>query len=220
MIRAFVLGVVCVALLSSCAKDPEVYTVAAPNGELAFHISSDELGRVHYSVSDQGTPVINDSRLGFAFANAVNFADALSVLPGESDSADLLWEQPWGERRVVRDHHNEQSFTLSDGKRKLTLRVRVFDEGVGFRFEFPDNFKDGELLITDELTEFDVANPSDRTFWNPAYNKDRYEYEYFKTDVASVKSAHTPLTVLDSTDRYQLTPFFVKKGNFCRQNCC
>jgi len=202
MIRAFVLGVVCVALLSSCAKDPEVYTVAAPNGELAFHISSDDLGRVHYSISDQGTPVINDSRLGFAFANAVNFADALSVLPGESDSADLLWEQPWGERRVVRDHHNEQSFTLSDGKRKLTLRVRVFDEGVGFRFEFPDNFKDGELLITDELTEFDIANPSDRTFWNPAYNKDRYEYEYFKTDVASVKSAHTPLTVLDSTDRY------------------
>ncbi|MGB0223162.1 MAG: glycoside hydrolase family 97 N-terminal domain-containing protein, partial [Luminiphilus sp.] len=46
------------------------------------------------------------------------------------------------------------------------------------------------------------ANPSDRTFWNPAYNKDRYEYEYFKTDVASVKTAHTPLTVLDSTDRY------------------
>ena len=56
MIRAFVLGVVCVALLSSCAKDPEVYTVAAPNGELAFHISSDDLGRVHYSVSDQGIP--------------------------------------------------------------------------------------------------------------------------------------------------------------------
>ena len=54
MIRAFVLSVVCVALLSSCARDPEVYTVAAPNGELAFHISSDELGRVHYSVSDPG----------------------------------------------------------------------------------------------------------------------------------------------------------------------
>ena len=93
MIRAFVSGVVCVALLSSCAKDPEVYTVAAPNGELAFHISSDDLGRVHYSVSDQDTPVINDSRLGFAFANAANFTDALSVLPGESDSC-LLYTSP------------------------------------------------------------------------------------------------------------------------------
>ena len=176
MIRAFVLGVVCVALLSSCTKGPEVYTVTAPNGELAFHVSNDELGRVHYSVSDQGISVINDSRLGFAFANAADFTGALSVVPGTSGSVDLLWEQPWGERRLVRDHHNEQSFTISDGNRALTLRVRVFDEGVGFRFEFPDDFTDGELLITDELTEFDIANPSDRAFWNPAYNKDRYEY--------------------------------------------
>ena len=93
MIRAFVLGVVCAVLLSSCAKGPEVYTVTAPNGELAFHISNDELGRVHYSVSDRGTPVINDSRLGFAFANAANFADALYVAPSTSGSTDLLWEQ-------------------------------------------------------------------------------------------------------------------------------
>ena len=84
----------------------------------------------------------------------------------------------------------------------MTLRVRIFDEGAGFRFEFPEEFHAGELLITDELTEFDIANPSDKTFWNPAYNKDRYEYEYFKTNVTDVKTAHTPLTILDSTNRY------------------
>ena len=90
-------------------------------------------------------------------------------------------------------------FALTDGNRTMTLRVRVFDGGAGFRFEFPEDFNAGELLITDELTEFNIANPSDKTFWNPAYNKDRYEYEYFKTNVRTSKRP-THLTILDSTN--------------------
>ena len=205
MVRLRLLGALFVSSvlgLVGCSEQPASYSVTAPDGGLSFTLKTDDLGRVHFSIDDAGVPVIGDSRLGFAFANAPSFTEGLSATPGAQSSSDTKWELPWGERRVVRDHHNEQSFALTDGNRTMTLRVRVFDEGAGFRFEFPEEFHAGELLITDELTEFNIANPSDKTFWNPAYNKDRYEYEYFKTNVTDVKTAHTPLTILDSTNRY------------------
>jgi len=188
--------------VTGCSQEPTSYSVTAPDGGLSFKLTTDELGRVYFAVDDGDTAVISSSRMGFAFANAPSFTEGLSVSAGETATTDTTWELPWGERRFVRDHHNEQSFVLSDGDRTITLRVRMFDDGAGFRFEFPTDFHAGELLITDELTQFNIANPSDKTFWNPAYNKDRYEYEYFKTKVTDVKTAHTPLTILDSTDRY------------------
>ena len=188
--------------LTGCSEQPISHSVTAPDGGLSLNLRTDELGRIYFSLNDSGVPVIHDSRLGFAFANASSFTEDLSITAGAKSTNDTTWELPWGERRFVRNHHNEQSFRLSDGSRTITLRVRVFDEGAGFRFEFPEEFHSGELLITDELTQFDIANPSDKTFWNPAYNKDRYEYEYFETSVADVKTAHTPLTILDSTNRY------------------
>lgn len=205
MVRLRLLGALFVSSvlgLVGCSEQQVSHSVTAPDGGLSFNLTTDDLGRIYFSIDDAGVPVIEDSRLGFAFANASSFTEGLSAKPGAQASVDTSWELPWGERRVVRDHHNEQSFTLTDGNRTITLRVRVFEEGAGFRFEFPEAFHAGELLITDELTEFNIANPSDKTFWNPAYNKDRYEYEYFKTDVSDVKTAHTPLTILDNTNRY------------------
>ncbi|MGA1757540.1 MAG: glycoside hydrolase family 97 protein [Pseudomonadales bacterium] len=188
--------------VTGCSQEPTSYSVTAPDGGLSFKLTTDELGRVYFAVDDGDTAVISSSRMGFAFANAPSFTEGLSIAAGGTATIDTTWELPWGERRFVRDHHNEQSFVLSDGDRTITLRVRMFDDGAGFRFEFPADFHAGELLITDELTQFNIANPSDKTFWNPAYNKDRYEYEYVKTNVTDVKAAHTPLTILDSTDRY------------------
>lgn len=205
MVRLRLLGALFVSSvlgLVACSEQQVSYSVTAPDGGLSLNLTTDDLGRVHFSIDDVGVPVIGDSRLGFAFANAPSFTEGLSITAGTQSASDTTWELPWGERRVVRDHHNEQAFALTDGNRTMTLRVRVFDEGAGFRFEFPEDFNAGELLITDELTEFNIANPSDKTFWNPAYNKDRYEYEYFKTNVTDVKTAHTPLTILDSTNRY------------------
>ena len=198
MVRAVFLGAVFAAFLSACSKQQPYFSVAAPDGGLQFTVSSDKLGRIHYSVTDQGAAVIKTSRLGFAFANAPGFTEGLSLRAGKTAAVDTSWQQPWGERRTVRDQHNEQAFTLSDGNRRVTLRVRVFNDGLGFRFEFPDGFHQGELLISDELTQFNIANPDGTVFWTPAYNKDRYEYEYFQTDVAAVKAAHTPVTVRDS----------------------
>ena len=205
MVRLRLLGALFVSSvlgLVACSEQQVSHSVTAPDGGLSLNLTTDDLGRVHFSIDDAGVPVIGDSRLGFAFANAPSFTEGLSITAGAQSASDTTWELPWGERRVVRDHHNEQAFALTDGNRTMTLRVRVFDEGAGFRFELPEDFNAGELLITDELTEFNIANPSDKTFWNPAYNKDRYEYEYFKTSVTDVKTANTPLTILDSTNRY------------------
>ena len=184
--------------LTGCSVASSDHQLASPNGQLVFSLSSDDLGRVHYEVMQGGEQVLADSQLGYRFANAPAFTDGLSIKAAPSTSTDSQWEQPWGERRLVADRHKEQLFTLSDGAREIGLRVRVFDDGIGFRYEFSEQFHtNGELLITDELTEFHIADAKATSFWNPAYNKDRYEYEYRKTTVSEVDAAHTPLTAVD-----------------------
>jgi len=191
-----------VACSDSKESSPAPLTLSSPNGALTFELSSDEYGRVHYRVSREGQPVIADSRLGFAFANADQFTEGLTISGGTEAEIDLEWEQPWGERRVVRDHYRERLFSLSDGNRTIDLRVRLFDDGLGFRYEFPETFHTWELLITDEVTQFNLADPVATTFWNPAYNKDRYEYEYNKTPATDVLAAHTPVTAIDASGHH------------------
>ncbi|MCG8370309.1 MAG: glycoside hydrolase family 97 protein, partial [Proteobacteria bacterium] len=106
-------------------------------------------------------------------------------------------EQPWGERRLVRDRYNELlvSFETDEPqRRRMLLRFRAYDDGVGFRYEVPRQPGYGELAITDELTEFRL--PQDATaFWIPARGWNRYEYPYRTSKAADVPLAHTPMTV-------------------------
>lgn len=193
----------CAGWLIGCSESPSQHQLSSPDGQLVFKLSSDHIGRIHYSATRGDHPVIASSQLGYRFANAPEFTNGLAIEAAPSTSTDSQWEQPWGERRIVVDRHNEQLFSLTDGNREVGLRVRVFDDGIGFRYEFSSQFHpNDELLITDELTEFHIADATATSFWNPAYNKDRYEYEYEKTAVSEVTAAHTPLTAVDANGHH------------------
>ncbi len=102
---------------------------------------------------------------------------------------------PWGERRHVRDHHNELTVTFretGDAHRAVTVRFRLFDDGFGFRYEFGDGW--GETRIQDELTEFVVARPG-RAWWIIGGDWNRYEQVYQTTLIDAVSTAHTPMTL-------------------------
>jgi alpha-glucosidase len=202
MLRFFTLALLSLVALVGCEQQTPNYSLNSPNGLITFTLHNDQHGRVFYGVSRDGKPVVNASRLGFQFANAPGFDDTLSITAQSSTSSDETWEQPWGERRLVRDHHNEQAFTLSDGSRDITLRVRAFDDGVGFRYEFPESFKQGELLITDEMTQFALAQPEAQAYWIKAYQKDRYEYEHDISTVSQITVAHTPTTIKQADGLY------------------
>ena len=189
-------------VMAACSDQHANFSFTSPDQKISFELKRDAYGRINYSVANSGVAVIKDSQLGFHFANALAFSEGVSIQLVQENSTNETWEQPWGERKFVRNNYNEQLFELNDGSRTLGLRVRIFDDGVGFRYEFAEGFNDGELLITDELTQFNIADTNSRAFWTEAFQKDRYEYQYNQTAVADINVAHTPITFKSDAAQY------------------
>ncbi len=176
-------------------------TVLSPDGQIRFSVWS-EKGAPRYRVEFRGREVVGDSPLGLVFRHAPALDKGLALVSTKRSSRDEQWEQPWGERRLVRDHHNELLVEFAAEKndpRAFNLRVRVFDDGLGFRYELP--LGAGETrAITRELTGFQLDTQG-VAWWVPAAEWNRYEYTYENTLVGQVGRAHTPFTVrlLDGT---------------------
>lgn len=195
-VRLFVLVLALLVASPLLAAGP-VARVESPGKVLGVEVSLDNDGRASYSVSRLGKPVIAQSRLGFLLTDAPKLDRNFALASSSIRSADETWEQPWGERRFVRNRYNELRVGLKESKnlnRALEVVFRVYDDGVGFRYEFPDQPGLKDVNIADELTEFTVASPA-TAWWIPAGEWNRYEYLYRKTPLAEVGQAHTPMTV-------------------------
>lgn len=187
-----------VLLLSpAIAQAADAVQVASPDGRLQVQLDTDHDGHARYRVLRDGKPLLGDSTLGFVFGNAAQFLRNLSITETGRRQIDTRWEQPWGERRQVRDHHNELRVRLRETtreKRAIDVVVRVFDDGLGFRYAFPADGGWGEVVIAEELTEFNIR-PAATAWWIPAGEWNRYEYLYNKTPLNEVGQAHTPITL-------------------------
>ncbi|AWW75588.1 alpha-glucosidase [Erythrobacter sp. KY5] len=174
----------------------ETLTVASPDGRITVSVSDDG-GHASYRITHDGDQAVDTSRLGLLFADHHGFENDLAITASARVSNDDTWEQPWGERRYVRDHHNELvvTFGASEGPaRSMVVRFRVFDTGVGFRYELPEqDALSGDIRITDELTQFSIG-PDANAWWTPSRQFNRYEYIYRKGKAAIVDDAHTPVT--------------------------
>ncbi|WP_346836798.1 glycoside hydrolase family 97 protein [Microbulbifer sp. SAOS-129_SWC] len=182
---------------AGASAQAETLKASSPNGELQLQVSDDG-GAAHYSVQFRGHTVVTPSQLGMVFKTGKPFEDGLVIAGSHRDSADGTWEQPWGERRVVRDNHRELSvdFARADGSAgRFTVRFRLFDDGLGFRYEVPKQAGRERAEITDELTEFRIADSGESTaWWIPARGWNRYEYPYRTTPLHTVDRAQTPFT--------------------------
>ena len=169
--------------------------VVSPGGGLHVVVDVDEAGRPVYAVSHNKQPVIHESRLGIRFASGRDLDAGFRVSGIRHSVVDTTWEQPWGERREVRDRHNEllvEFRSQEDAATVFYIRVRVFDDGVGFRYEVPGQGGD-PVVIVDELTEFRVS-PEALAWWQPGDDPFKYETIYRETPVAEVGNAHSPFT--------------------------
>jgi alpha-glucosidase len=140
-------------------------------------------------------PVIHPSHLGLVFRGTADLNKGFVIEAESSSSADSTWEQPWGERRVVRDHFNELlvTFTASEPERRFSMRFRVHNDGLGFRYEVPAQDAFDTLIIDDELTEFRL--PVDTMgWWTPGRGWNRYEYHTRNLPVVDITLANTPAT--------------------------
>ncbi|MDO4220149.1 MAG: glycoside hydrolase family 97 protein [Candidatus Saccharibacteria bacterium] len=185
-------------------KTDAVFDVKSPNGRVVATFMLDH-GQISYFVKRDEKIVLRKSRLGLMLKDASPLADGLSLVRAYSRSFDDTWRAQWGEQHVIRNNYNETAIYLEEVEkpaRLLTLRFRVYDEGVAFRYEIPAQPEMERLIISDELTEFSVDSNS-RSWSIPAYQPDRYEYDYVEHPVYSLtESVHTPLTIQTPTNNF------------------
>lgn len=170
--------------------------VSSPNETITVSLSVDQ-DRPTYQILRNGKPVIGTSRLGLRFKAAPHLEGRFTVASSVIKTVDNTWTQPWGETKEVRNHYRELRAVLVETtrlKRQMIVTFRVYDDGVGFRYELPAQKNLGAVEITNEMTEFNVIDPA-TAWWTPAREWNRYEYLYDKTSLSDVTHAHTPLTL-------------------------
>ncbi|HUQ09657.1 MAG TPA: glycoside hydrolase family 97 protein [Steroidobacteraceae bacterium] len=191
-----------VVSVAAAAQNPARLEVRSPDGRLGVVVSQDGEGRLEYSVwrkqkDGVSQPVIDSSRLGFILADRYKLDRGFGVEERGRRTIDETWELPWGERRLVRNHYNElrvHAAKTADRELGFDVVLRVFDYGLGFRYEFAENPRLAQLDIVQELTEFAVAEPA-TAWWIPGGEWNRYEYLYQRTPLSEVSQAHTPITL-------------------------
>ncbi len=169
--------------------------ITSPNGVLTLVVGADKEG-AFYQVNRSDEQVIAPSKLGFLLKSGKNFSKGLTVANAEILDFDQTWELPWGERQYVRNNFRELLVTFAGGADTLRVQFRLYDDGLGFRYIFPDSIAGDE--ITSERTEFNFSGPG-TAWWIEARLSNRYEYLYKETPIEAVSMAHTPISFrLDS----------------------
>jgi len=152
-----------------------------------------------YRVFRNGKPVLTDSKLGFTFKEQPSLDKDFVLVEAKRSSFDETWTQPWGEVKNIRNHYNSLKVKLQEQsslQRNLLIEFRVFDDGIGFRYEIPAQPNLSSFTIMDELTEFSLADDP-KAWWIPAYGKDMDSEYLFRTNPVSElqEKVHTPLTL-------------------------
>lgn len=184
-------------LCTAAQADETLATVTSPDKQLVLTLQLTGEGRLTYRVDRAGKPLVNASRLGLLLTNAHQLDGGFKLVGQQTTEKDETWEQPWGESRRVRSHYRELMVELSQpgqGGRAMGLRFRVFDDGFGLRYELPEQKQLPIARISDELTEFDIAEPA-TAWWTPAGEALVLEYITQRTPLAEVGLANTPLTM-------------------------
>lgn len=186
--KSFLFSLAALALCGACSQNTGV---TSPDGTIRLAFAVDSAGRMTYSVTDGGVRLFEPSRLGFEAAEA-DLGGGFAVENVSRTSVDETWTQPWGENKENRSRYNEMAVRLRNGGGvRLTLRFRVFDDGLGFRYEYEACGADS-LRVTDELTEFRFAADGDS--WTIPASFDTYELLYRKLPLSELADANTPAT--------------------------
>lgn len=187
-LKSFLFSLAALALCGACSQNTEV---TSPDGTIRLAFAVDSAGRMTYSVTDGGVRLFEPSRLGFEAAET-DLGGGFAVENVSRTSVDETWTQPWGENKENRSRYNEMAVRLRNGGGvRLTLRFRVFDDGLGFRYEYEACGADS-LRVTDELTEFRFAADGDS--WTIPASFDTYELLYRKLPLSELADANTPAT--------------------------
>lgn len=181
-----------VLLVSGVAKGEEIKlstaeNIGSPNGQLQLNFAVNLKGEPLYELFYKGKRVIKPSKLGLELKDDPGLMNDFTMTDVKTSSFDETWEPVWGEVKQIRNHYNEMAVTLhqKEQDRDIIIRFRLFDDGLGFRYEFPLQKNLNYFVIKDEHTQFAMAG--DHTaFWIPG-DYDTQEYDYTESKLSEIR---------------------------------
>ena len=189
----------------------------SPDESLSFTFHSDKQ-KISYSLKKDNQLLIEKSRLGI-LTDQFELADDLDVEKVKRFSSNETWTQVWGEQKSIKDQHNELEVHLSSKSNQIQMiiRIRLFNDGLGFRYELPNQKEMNDFKILDELTEFNFSEDS-QSWWIPAYAYRRFEFLYANTLISNI-SRDTYSDLVENLNGPRLgpeavhTPFTVQRND-------
>lgn len=177
--------IVSALLFSALNVDADVVT--SPNGIVSIDFQLKN-GIPTYKVDYKGKPVIKESRLGLELRDGKNLMDGFEQLNATTSTFDETWQPVWGEVKEIRNHYNELLAELKQPStdRYMNIRFRVYDDGVGFRYEFPQQKNLVYFVIKEEHSQF--AMTGDHTAWWIPGDYDTQEYDYTESKLSEIRS--------------------------------
>jgi hypothetical protein len=163
--------------------------ISSPNGKLKLNIRLSEEDEIIYNLSYKDNPVINDSKLGIDLLDQNDLSKGFEILESKISEFSEEWSPVLGEVETIINHYNQLYITLrqQETKRSIVLTFRLFNDGLGFRYEFPEQENLKYFVIKDELTEFNLTG-NHKTFWIPG-DYDSQEYVYTTSRLSEINSA-------------------------------
>ncbi len=186
---------------SCSSSNEELLEVVSPNSSIKVNFDVSNNGEPFYIVQFNNKVIVDTSYLGFEFKDAPAFKKSFIVKNALSSTFNETWQMPWGEQLDVDNHYNELRVELEEAselKRQLNIVFKVYDDGIGFRYEFPEQENWTEVLINEEHTEFNLTEDY-KTFWIPG-DWDIYEHLYSTTKLSEIDAkSYIPKTNLAQT---------------------
>ena len=186
MITLWLKGV-CLVLALVAAGTLKAEKLTSPNGQLEMNFTLTPQGEPLYELTYKGKAVIKPSKLGLELKDAPSLMDGFKLVEQQQTSFDETWQPVWGEESNIRNHYNELLVTLRQEahNRNIQIRFRLFDDGLGFRYEFPLQQNLNYFVIKEEHTQFAMAG--DHTaFWIPG-DYDTQEYDYTESKLTEIR---------------------------------
>ncbi|WP_339757000.1 glycoside hydrolase family 97 N-terminal domain-containing protein, partial [uncultured Winogradskyella sp.] len=184
-----IIAIICFASLFACNKiDKTQLEITSPNSSIEVNFNLDKEGKPFYKVEFNNKVVVDTSYLGFEFKDAPAFNKNFIIKNTTTNTVNETWQMPWGEQLDVVNNYNELRVELQEKtspERFLNIVFKVYDDGLGFRYEFPEQTKfKGDVLIKEEHTEFNLTEDY-KTFWVPG-DWDIYEHLYSTTKLSEI----------------------------------
>lgn len=162
-------------------------SISSPSGNITLKFTLSEQGMPTYQIEYKGIQVIKPSTLGFKIKEGKSLFNHFRLKKSSTSTYDEIWKPVWGESSIIRNHYNELLVELEKTSDAcfINIRFRVYDDGVGFRYEFPSQPNLSYFVIKEECTQF--AMSGDHTAWWIPGDYDTQEFDYTESKLSEIR---------------------------------